>query len=128
MTLPKQINFRESSKGGGIFSIQKIMLQILDLKTGPFEHKICDKIFRKRGGGVSKAVWNFSENSSVLVAPSFPEGTIREHPGCHPSSDMTAGLSKCRQEPNWSVYLIESNSCKSFAKVPQPGLCKRRLG
>ena len=32
--------------------------------------------FRKmkgKGGGVSKAVWNFSENSSVLVAPPIPK-------------------------------------------------------
>ena len=36
--LTKQMNFRQRSKGGGgSFSIQKFMLQILDLLTGLFE-------------------------------------------------------------------------------------------
>ena len=33
--------------------------------------KICNLIFQKWGGG-SKAVWNFSKNSSHMVAKSFP--------------------------------------------------------
>ena len=36
-------------------------------------HQMSDIIFRKWGWG-SKAVWNFSENSSDLVAPPFPKG------------------------------------------------------
>ena len=31
-----------------------------------------------RGGG-SKAVWNFSENSSILVGPSVPKGKHMQH-------------------------------------------------
>ena len=34
------------------------------------------------GGGGSKAVWNFSENSSDLVAESFPINH-KMQPGCH---------------------------------------------
>ena len=61
------MNFRKSSIGGkgalgGPFSIQKT-LQILDLETGfisAFTKNNCI-----RGGGGSKAVWNFSESLSV---------------------------------------------------------------
>ena len=35
--------------------------------------KICNIIFRKRGGGGSKAIWNFSEKTSVLVGSSVPK-------------------------------------------------------
>ena len=37
-----------------------------------FGKKIRNMIFRKWGGGGSTAVWNFSENSSVLGGLSFP--------------------------------------------------------
>ena len=37
VALTKQMNFRQRSKGGGSFSIQKFMLQILVLLTGLFE-------------------------------------------------------------------------------------------
>ena len=40
---------------------------------------------RKWGGGGSKAVWNFSENSSVLVYPSVPKWWLQN---TGPSSDM----------------------------------------
>ena len=39
-TIPKRINFRKSSEGGGgLFSIQKFILQNLDLETGLFKHE-----------------------------------------------------------------------------------------
>ena len=65
----RQKMFRKSSKGG-VISIQKIMLQILDLKTGIFWKKLQHDFPKMRGG--SKAVWNFSENSSVLEGLGFP--------------------------------------------------------
>ena len=37
---PKRMNFRKSSRGGGSFSIQKFMLQNLDLQTGLFDHEM----------------------------------------------------------------------------------------
>ena len=33
-------------------------------------------IFRKWGGGGSKAIWNFSKNSSLLETPPFPYGAL----------------------------------------------------
>ena len=37
---------------------------------------------RERGEGGSKAVWNFSENSSVLETPSVPKGFPKGVWGC----------------------------------------------
>ena len=37
-----------------------------------FEEKNCNMIFRKWGEGGSKAGWNFSENSTLLVWPPVP--------------------------------------------------------
>ena len=54
---------------GGVFSIQKFILQILDLYNffWRFPKKKCNIIFKNEGGR-SKAIWKISENSSVLVA------------------------------------------------------------
>ena len=70
------MNFQKSSeRGGGSFLIQKFMLQIfaiikgtsvMNFGTNP-QHD-----FPKMRGGGSKAVWNFSENSSVLEGGCFP--------------------------------------------------------
>ena len=65
------MNFRKSSEGGGgSFSIQKFVLQIFaiidDTSVMNFGKKLQYDFPNMRGGG-SKAVWNFSENSSVLV-------------------------------------------------------------
>ena len=52
------------------FSIQKFILQILDLYKGPFLDVFGKKLqynFLKMRGGV-EAVWYFSENSTDLVA------------------------------------------------------------
>ena len=60
------------------FSIQKSILQILDLIKGFFSDvfwKSCYIIFRKWGGWGSKAVWNFSENLSHLVAWPVPKSS-----------------------------------------------------
>ena len=79
--------FGKVQKGGGSFSIQKFILQIVanidDTSVMNFA-KICNMIFRK-WGGVSKAVWNLSENSSVLEEVGFPKycaampGKILDH-------------------------------------------------
>ena len=61
--------------GGGSFWIQKFILQNLDLHIGFFQ-TFCENIaiyfFENEGGGGSKAIWNFSENLSDLVAGPFP--------------------------------------------------------
>ena len=63
-------------QNGWIFeSFQKFMLQILDLYKGFFSDvfwKIFATHFPNMKGGGSRAVWNFSENSSVLVAWPVP--------------------------------------------------------
>ena len=74
MAVPNRMNVWKSSKGGLTFSTQKFMLQILGLYIG-FFGRFPKKMhnfpnMRERGG--SKAVWNFSEISSDLVAPSVP--------------------------------------------------------
>ena len=46
------------------------MVHILDLSAVLFEHEIIKELqhdFSENEGGGSKAVWNFSENSSILV-------------------------------------------------------------
>ena len=48
--LPKQMNFRKTSKKGGSFSIQQFTLQILDIDIGlfrTFSEKNCNTIFQK---------------------------------------------------------------------------------
>ena len=73
--VPKRMNFWKSSKVEvGSFSIRKYILQILEFKGDFYQDfwKECNIIFRKWGGG-AKAVWNFSENSSVLVAWPVPQ-------------------------------------------------------
>ena len=61
--------FGKVPKGEGrSFSIKKIMLQILDLYIGLFSDVFPESNFPNMRGAGSKAVCNFSENSSVLVA------------------------------------------------------------
>ena len=75
MTVPERMNFSTSSKGcWGSFSNQKIILQIFDLYTGfkeGFSEKMQYDSPKMREAG-SKAAWNFSKNSSVLVKPPVP--------------------------------------------------------
>ena len=64
----KTDEFSKSTKGWGSFSIQKFMLQIRDLWIGQHDFP------KMRGEGrASKAVWNFSENTSVLETPFVPD-------------------------------------------------------
>ena len=60
----------EFSEGGGHFQSKNLYMQILDLYKGLFrtfsEKKIAIQFFQNECGR-SKAVWNFSENSSELV-------------------------------------------------------------
>ena len=62
--------------GGGSFSIQKFKLQIFaiidDTSVMNFGKNLQHNFPKMRGGEGSKAVWNFSENSSVLEGESFP--------------------------------------------------------
>ena len=59
---------------GGSFSIRKFMLQIFaiiaDTSLMNFGKKLQHDFPKMRGG--SKAVWNFSENSSVLDVSGIP--------------------------------------------------------
>ena len=55
------------------------MLQIFaiidDTSVMNFRKNLQHNFLKMRGGG-SKAVWNFSENSSVLEGESFPKGAM----------------------------------------------------
>ena len=81
MNPPKRMFFRKSSKGGGggggSFPIQKFILQIFTIINGTLvmnSGKNLQYNFPKtRGGGGSKAIWNFSEKTSVLVFPIVPK-------------------------------------------------------
>ena len=56
-------------------SIQKFILQIFSIINGSsvmYSEKKAQYDFPNMRGGGSKAVWNFSQNSSVLETPSFP--------------------------------------------------------
>ena len=68
--------FGKVSKGGGSFSIQKFILQIFaiidDTSVMNFRKNLQHNFLKMRGGGGSKAVWNFSENSSVLEGEGVP--------------------------------------------------------
>ena len=70
MAVPNRMELSEKfQRGGGSFSIKKFMLQIFAIIDNTsvmnFEKKMQHN-FPKMRGGESKAVWNFSENSSVL--------------------------------------------------------------
>ena len=95
-------------KGGVSFSIQKFTLQILHLYTGPFEHNIKKIAIRfSRNvcvcvrGRVSKAVRNFSENSSLLVAPHVPHWYM---PHFHIFFHFV--LHKAQKMTNWHLAAI----------------------
>ena len=70
VTLPKRMDFRKVPKGvGGVIFTPDFG----PLNRASFERKKLQHVIPKRmGGGGSKAVWNFSENSSVLVASPVP--------------------------------------------------------
>ena len=74
-TSSKTDEFSEKFQRGGSFSIQKFILQIFaiidDTSVMNFRKNLQHNFPKMRGGG-SKAVWNFSENSFVLVALGFP--------------------------------------------------------
>ena len=83
MATPKRMNFRKSSKegrGGGHFHSKSNLscifctFQQYFLSMKVKRKKLQHGFPKMRGGGIklSKAVWNFSENLSVLVWPSAP--------------------------------------------------------
>ena len=77
LPLPKQMNFRKSSKGGvGVIFNPKIYVADFCHYRRYFGHEFQKKLqynFPKMsGGGGAKAVWNFSENSSVLEGECVP--------------------------------------------------------
>ena len=52
-------------------------MQILIHETGLFEHEIEERKKSENGGG-SKAVWDFPENSPVLVASPVPDVGVEQ--------------------------------------------------
>ena len=73
VAIKKPDEFSEKfQKGGGSFPIQKFILQIFAIINGTLvmnSGKNLQYDFPKtRGGGGSKAIWNFSEKTSVLVS------------------------------------------------------------
>ena len=86
---PKRINFWKSFKWGGeSFAYQKFMLHIFlyieATQMSPFRQKSTQKIPEIGQGRVSRAVWNFSENSSILVAACFPYQCTNSDPSIPP--------------------------------------------
>ena len=84
MTQPKQMNFRKNCKGteggeGGLFSIQKFMLQILDLYAGLFEQEIGKNLqhdFPKMRRGVKGRLELFQKFIRFgSITPSLMEGS-----------------------------------------------------
>ena len=69
MTPPKRMDFRKRSKRGGWGHFQSKNLRIYVADFGP-EDRGFVHVFPKMWGG---GVWNFSENSSVLVASPVPK-------------------------------------------------------
>ena len=84
LSLPLSMNFWKSSKGGGgvISDPKNFVAKFLAFETPIWGGHFCSKNFRskksqhfsqKRGrGGGSKAVWNFSKKSSIMVQTGFP--------------------------------------------------------
>ena len=92
--------FRKVQKEGrGSFSIRKFILQILDLYKGlfldVFRKKLQYDYSKMRGGeGGSKAIWNFSENLSDLVAWPLPNVNIV--------------IPKCKYKPKSIIEIVAS--------------------
>ena len=77
LSLPKQMNFWKSSEGGRwVISNPKSYVAHFCHYKGVLQSWILGKKsatwFSENEGGGSSAVWNFSENSSVLVGRGFP--------------------------------------------------------
>ena len=82
LPLPKRMNFRKSSKrGGGHFQSKNLYCKIWTFKQVYVTMKLIQSVarlkklqynFPKMRGGGSKAVWNFSENSSILEEKGVP--------------------------------------------------------
>ena len=76
---PKRMNFRKSPEGWrGIFNPKLYIADFCHYRRyfgHEFRKQICNMIFRKWGGG-SKAVWTFSENSSVLDVSGIPKSEL----------------------------------------------------
>ena len=83
VTFPNRMNFRKSSeRGGGHFQSKNLYCKIWTFKQ-LFDHGFVASLknlqcnFPKmRGRGGSKAVWNFSENSSILDVRGIPQQTV----------------------------------------------------
>ena len=73
--------------------------------------KICNIIFRKWGGRGLKAVWNFSEHSSNLWQPSFPQV---DHGAGGRSAPSALTMSKCEK---FDAF------CLNTAKISQDTCC-----
>ena len=76
LTTPIRMNFRKSSEGGGVIFNPKNYIADFCHYRRYFGHEFRKNLqydFPKMRGGGSKAVWNFSENSSVLDVLGFPK-------------------------------------------------------
>ena len=107
--LTNQMNFWKSSKKGGvIFNPKNYKINWYFLAYASL-HK-CDHIYYKKiqkwGEGGSKAVWNFSKNSSDLVAGSFPDEDTNSKVVDVVAADIEVGVKE-------SIYdrLVKASSC-----------------
>ena len=89
VTVPDRMNFRKSSKGrwegGGSFSIQKIVLQILGLYTGLYKNWFSEKTaiwFSENERGSQRPFDFFQKKSSDFVAPPFPNQKLVDLTKC----------------------------------------------
>ena len=115
-------------KGGGSFLIQKFILQNLDLSyalLSQFCREIRNITFRKWGGG-SKAVWNFSENSSDLETWGIPKAKrgplLWSAWYCLPSKGQKKEGRGPRKAPNktsrWSSSLRRCQTTWAYKSCP----------
>ena len=95
------------------------MLQILDLCAGLFEHEIGKNLqhdFPKMRRG-SKDVWNFSKNSSVLVASPLPLWKVLMDEYFHYHGSLTTGT--CDEAVNWMVFKVIVTIGKFLSDFPR---------
>ena len=74
----KTDEFSEKFQMGGWGVISNLKIYVADFVAGffrRFQKKLQPDFPKMRGGG-SKAVWDFSENSSILVASPVPKGIL----------------------------------------------------
>ena len=107
--------------GRGSFPIQKISLQNFQHQKRQFGGVISvpkifveknRNIFPKKGGEGSKAVWNFSKKSSILVQTGVPQSNATL-PQCHNSPSKLLEHYQCNSEQltQCTQQMQENNIC-----------------